>query len=99
MMHNALSDGKCLMHHRESYADAVSTPSERLKAARLAAGYETAKSAADAMGLSVATYLQHENGTRGLPATRADRYARFLRTSPEWLLYGRGDAPERQEIP
>lgn len=46
------------------------------------------------MGVAVATYIQHENGSRGFPATKADRYGRFFRVAPEWLLYGRqkGDA-------
>lgn len=68
---------------------AMTTPAERLKNARMAAKYATAKLAAEAMGVSVATYIQHENGTRGIPAERAARYARFFRTTPEWLLYGR----------
>lgn len=90
-MHNARQSGKCPMHHAARYQRAVSTPAQRLKAAREAAGYETAKQAAEAMGVAVATYLQHENGTRGVPAARAERYARFFRTTPEWLLYGRGE--------
>lgn len=90
-MHNASRLGKCQLHHALRYQRSVSTPHQRLKAAREAAGYETAKQAAEAMGVSVATYIQHENGTRGLPASRAERYARFFRTSPEWLLYGRGE--------
>lgn len=68
----------------------MSEMSERLKAAREAAGYETAKLAAEAMGASVATYIQHENGTRNYPQEKAKKYARFFRTTPEWLLYGRG---------
>lgn len=99
IMHFASQTDKCHLHHGEHYDDGVSTPGDRLKAAREAAGYETAKQAAEAMGVSVATYVQHENGTRGFPAPRADRYARFFRSSPEWLLYGRGDAPERSEVP
>jgi SOS-response transcriptional repressor LexA len=95
----ALPDGKCHLHHSERYQRAVSNPAERLKAAREAAGYETAKAAAEAMGIAVATYIQHENGTRGYPSSRADRYASFFRTSPEWLLYGRGKTPRRQEAP
>lgn len=66
----------------------MSDASERLKKARERAGYDSAKAAADAMGIPVATYLQHENGTRGFPASKAQRYARRFRTSPEWLLYG-----------
>lgn len=64
-------------------------PSERLKSAREKAGFESAKAAAEAMGAAVATYIQHENGTRGFPAKAAEKYATFLRTTPEWLLYGR----------
>lgn len=92
-MQNASRPDKCQLHHALRYRRAVSTPGDRLRSAREAAGYETAKSAAEAMGTSVATYIQHENGTRGFPAARADRYARFFRTTPEWLLYGRGETP------
>lgn len=67
----------------------MDTPSDRLKRCRIESGYATAKQAAEAMRVSVATYIQHENGTRGFPADRAQRYARFFRTTPEWLLYGR----------
>jgi SOS-response transcriptional repressor LexA len=89
MMHNARAVGKCLLHHAPIYPDVMGTPGERLKDSRVASGYSSAKAAAEAMGLSVATYVQHENGTRGIPADRAQRYARFFRTTPEWLLYGR----------
>lgn len=68
---------------------AMDTIADRLRRARAEAGYETAKQAAEAMGVSVPTYTQHENGTRGVPAGRAARYARFFHTTPEWLLYGR----------
>jgi SOS-response transcriptional repressor LexA len=64
-------------------------PATRLKAIREKRGYTSAKSAAEAMGVTVVTYLQHESGVRGYPSGKADRYARFFRTTPEWLLYGR----------
>ncbi|MXP24840.1 helix-turn-helix domain-containing protein [Altererythrobacter indicus] len=63
--------------------------SKRLKAAREKAGYASAKEAAEAMGISVPTYIQHENGIRNYPASRAQRYAKFFRTTPEFLLYNR----------
>lgn len=66
----------------------MSGAAERLKESRERAGYASAKLAAEAMGISVATYIQHENGTRGYPAVKAQRYARFFRVTPEWLLYG-----------
>jgi SOS-response transcriptional repressor LexA len=65
---------------------------DRLKAAREAAGFDTAKAAADAIGIPVATYTQHENGTRGLPAGKARLYAKAFGATPEWLLYERGGA-------
>lgn len=92
-MHFARTDSKCLLHHPDRYARAVSTAAERLKAAREAAGYDTASAAAEAMGTALSTYLQHENGIRGFPAPKAQKYARFFRTSPEWLLYGKGEKP------
>lgn len=68
----------------------MSDPAIRLRQAREKSGYASAKGAAEAMGVPVATYIQHENGSRGFPAARAKRYARFFRASPQWLLYGEG---------
>lgn len=79
------------MHQSMRYAFCMSSAAERLKQARENAGYESASSAAEAMGVAVSTYVQHENGVRGFPANRAERYARFFRVAPEWLLYNRGE--------
>ena len=89
MMHYALAADKCLLHHRARYVAIMSGASDRLKQARERSGYSSAKAAAEAMGVAVATYIQHENGVRGFPAPRAERYGRFFRVAPEWLLYGR----------
>lgn len=67
---------------------------DRLRTAREGAGHDTAKAAADAIGIPVATYTQHENATRGLPAGKARLYAHAFSVTPEWLLYGRG--PEQR---
>lgn len=50
------------------------------------------------MGVTISTYIQHENGARGIPSARAERYGRFFRVRPEWLLFARGerDLPEPQ---
>lgn len=77
---------------------------ERLRIARLRAGYSTAKDAAEAMGQKVSTYLGHENGSRGYPAKKAALYARKFKVSEQWLLYGVGPGPgtertdERAEV-
>lgn len=88
-MHIAPEERKCLLHEISAYPETMLGPGERLKEARMKAGYSSAKAAAEAMGVPVATYIQHENGHRGIPASRAARYAKFFRTSPEWLIYGK----------
>jgi transcriptional regulator with XRE-family HTH domain len=92
IMHDASWPGKCPMHHGRHYDAFMDTPSNRLRIAREKAGYAHAKDAAEAMGVPVATYIQNENGARGISAQKATRYARFFRTTPEWILYGNNDA-------
>jgi hypothetical protein len=72
----------------------MDTPADRLKAARLARGYRTAKAAAEAMNSKVATYTQHETPGRIIPEKKARLYADFFRTTPEWILYGISPARE-----
>tara|TARA_Y100000310_G_C20692831_1_gene823461 strand:- start:113 stop:508 length:396 start_codon:yes stop_codon:yes gene_type:complete len=92
-MHYALQECKRLLHNESAYAHHMSDPAERLRIARLRAGFETAKEAAEAMGFPVSTYLAHENGSRGYPAKKAFTYARKFKVSEQWLLYGTGKAP------
>lgn len=66
------------------------TPGERLRSARLRAGYGKAVDAARAFGWEPPTYHAHENGTRGLTARAAAKYARAYHVLPSWLLFGDG---------
>lgn len=50
----------------------------RLKQARIAAGFTSARAAALAMGVPPATYVQHENGTRGLSVWKMETYETFF---------------------
>lgn len=93
VMHYALHDCKRLLHNGPRYALSMSDSAERLRIARLRAGFETAKDAADAMGIPVSTYLGHENGSRGYPAKKAAIYARKFKVREQWLLYGVGEGP------
>ncbi|WP_313195875.1 helix-turn-helix transcriptional regulator [Shinella zoogloeoides] len=61
---------------------------ERLKEARLEAGYKTASEAALATGANVATYIGHENGNRRLTVSTAERYASAFNVRASWLLTG-----------
>lgn len=65
---------------------------ERLKQARIAAGFKSARAAAEALGVPTATYTQHENGRRGI-GREADVYVRRFRVSLDWLMFGKGPAP------
>ena len=69
----------------------MSTLGERLKQAREGAGFDTAALAAERVGVPYHTYAQHENGTRGFRADKANLYARAFGVDPLWLLFGRGD--------
>ncbi|PRX09997.1 UNVERIFIED_ORG: SOS-response transcriptional repressor LexA [Martelella mediterranea] len=80
----------CKMHHM-TFDDRPS-PAIRLQQARERRGFKSAKAAAEYFGWSVATYIQHENGQRGLVRAAA-RYAKAFRISEGWLLTGDGDAP------
>jgi SOS-response transcriptional repressor LexA len=98
IMHDAPAVRKCLLHHGSFYLMRMNQASDRLKAARIKARYPSAKAAAEAMGIPVATYIQHENGGRGIPAARAEKYARFFHVTPEWLLYGTIVSHKRVEL-
>ena len=68
----------------------MSTPGERLRHARTAAGFSTAAEGAARAGVKYYTYVQHENGVRGIPSDKAAIYARAFAVEPQWILYGRG---------
>lgn len=67
----------------------MNTPHERLKQARIAAGYRTAKDGAERVGTPYGTYSGHENGNRGIKTAEAAVYARAFKVRPEWILYGK----------
>lgn len=68
---------------------------ERLAWARQTAGFETARDAAEALGIPEPTYMGHENGSRGFKG-RAEDYARRFKVNLEWLLTGRGKPKKGQ---
>jgi phage repressor protein C with HTH and peptisase S24 domain len=65
---------------------------QRLKEARKAAGFKTAKIAAESLGVPYSTYSQHENGTRGI-VREAQLYVRRYKISLDWLMRGKGPGP------
>jgi len=62
---------------------------KRLEQARLARGFRTARQASSFYGWSYDSYIQHENGTRGLSRS-AKKYAQAYNVGEGWLLTGEG---------
>lgn len=65
---------------------------DRLKIAREAARLSR-KQVAARIGYSVSGYGALENGQNGISPEAADLVAPVVKTTPEWILFGRGDAP------
>ena len=70
----------------------------RLREARLAAGFKTAKQFADTHRIPQPTYAMHEGGQRGLRRDVAATYARLLDVSVEWLLTGKPASSVAQAV-
>lgn len=67
------------------------TIGDRLRGARLDAGYKTAGDAARALGVSPPTYYAHENGTRKLKGESVVAYAEAFGVPVGWLMVGGDD--------
>lgn len=74
----------------------VDGSNERLRKAREAAGFPSARKAALRYGWNVSTYGSHENGQTPVPPKAATEYARAFRCSAGWILTGEGPAPEQR---
>ena len=74
--------------------DFMSEKHERLRQARVSAGYKSASAAAEALGISASTYRAHENGQNDFDFMDAGRYAKRFNVSQLWLFEGREASPE-----
>jgi len=64
------------------------TPGDRLRQARLLAGFKSATKAAAAAGVSESAYRAHENGQNAFTPEQAQQYAALFNCDPVWLLIG-----------
>ncbi|UNE55331.1 XRE family transcriptional regulator [Bartonella machadoae] len=72
--------------------DKITDQSSRLMKARLIRGFRSAKAAAEYFGWNYSSYIQHEQGLRGI-SRASKKYATAFRVSEGWLLTGEGDGP------
>ncbi len=63
---------------------------KRLEKARIDRGFRTAKDATRFFHWTYETYIQHEQGIRGISRAAA-KYAKAFRVSEGWLLTGEGN--------
>ena len=61
---------------------------DRLRQARVAAGYDSAAEAADALDMREPSYAAHENGGRAISLRKAVEYAKFFDVNLVWLATG-----------
>jgi hypothetical protein len=69
------------------------TQAGRVRWAREAAGFSSARAAAENFEWNENTYKSHEQGIRGkdgIKPRHLEKYARAFNVSPEWLAFGRG---------
>jgi hypothetical protein len=76
----------------------MNSKADRLRQARIDAGFDDIGEAAARLGVPYATYACHENGTRGFRPDTAVLYARTFKVDLEWLLTGR-KAPPAANVP
>lgn len=65
---------------------------QRLKEARLKAGFRTATATIEECCWNSSTYRAHESGQNGFKTEYAKNYGEAYGESPSWLLLGEGDA-------
>lgn len=73
-------------HHVRMMPD---TPKDRLRQARIAAGFATPSDAARAIReINKNTLISNENGNRAISRKAAERYGQFFDVPAGWILYG-----------
>jgi hypothetical protein len=76
------------------------TPADRLRMLRIAAGYDRAKDAGNAIGVgSPVSYQHHESGQRNVTREKAKVYAKFYDVSASMILYGEDSASPTVKVP
>ena len=67
---------------------------DRLRDARMSAGFMTATQAIDRFGWKGSTYRAHENGQNGFGVEDAQAYAKAYGVTTSWLLIGNSDVSQ-----
>lgn len=80
-------------------SDIMDEMHERLRQARAAAGFKSARQAALRFGWTVSTYAAHENAQNRFDPDAAKTYGKAFGVSPAWLLTGEKPAADPLNAP
>ena len=76
---------------RDWTADELKSIAERLRRARINAGFERASEAARRFGWSYSRYMNYENGERAVPPKQAILYASAYGVTVDYIYFGKRD--------
>jgi hypothetical protein len=84
---------------REWTADEIAAVAERLRRARLHAGFERAADAVRKFGWNYSRYMNYENGVRAIPPKQAILFASAFSVTIDFIYFGKDDIINRAETP
>ncbi len=82
---------------RDWTADELRSIADRLRRARVAAGFERASDAVRRFGWSYSRYMNYENGERAVPPKQAVLFAAAYGITVDYIYFGKGDTIKQTE--
>jgi transcriptional regulator with XRE-family HTH domain len=76
---------------REWTADEIAAIADRLRRARMAAGFVRASDAVRKFGWNYSRYMNYENGVRTIPPKQAILFASAFSVTVDFIYFGKGD--------
>jgi transcriptional regulator with XRE-family HTH domain len=82
---------------RDWTAEEIKSIAERLRRARIHAGFERATEAVRKFGWNYSRYMNYENGERAIPPKQAILFASAFGVTVDFIYFGKGDILDRIE--
>jgi transcriptional regulator with XRE-family HTH domain len=82
---------------RDWTAEEIKSIAERLRRARIHAGFERATEAVRKFGWNYSRYMNYENGERAIPPKQAILFASAFGVTVDFIYFGKGDILQRIE--
>jgi transcriptional regulator with XRE-family HTH domain len=82
---------------RDWTAEEIRAIADRLRRARISAGYERATEAVRKFGWNYSRYMNYENGERAVPPKQAILFASAFGVTVDYIYFGKGDTLNQSE--